>query len=243
MRLRQYILVLAKPPLSTLMIVSLCGWAVMLYQGHNMGLSEHPIWFKEQGYAQVDFILSELFNRNSLMVSSGHWLMMLVAMMSPLLIGPIRHLWRSSLSRKRWLAIVSFLISYVAIWMLAGLVLMLSVRLLQLLMIDEWFAVPGIALVLLMIWQVSPWKQASLNHCHWTPRIYPFGLTFVGDCLRYGMVAGFWCIGGCWSLMLLPLTIPWAPVSFSLMAVIELILMIERYQPSRPAVWHLPNFS
>ncbi|MHC5763717.1 copper chaperone, partial [Nostoc sp.] len=158
--------------------------------------------------------------------------------MSPLLADPIRHLWVRSLPRRRWIAIVLFLTAYVAIWMLAGVVLMLASILLQLIAGDGWLAAPGLALVLAVAWQASPWKQTCLNHCHWTPRLSPFGLAADRDCLRYGIVNGFWCVGSCWALMLLPLAA--GHTYLTLMAATGLILVVERYRPARPALWRVP---
>ncbi len=240
MRLITYLSVFAEPPFPALITVTLFGWGLMLQHGHDLGMSEHLIAVEGNGYSQISQELHATLHSNSLALMGWYWLIMLVAMMSPLLADPIRHLWGHSLSRRRSLAIVLFLAAYVAIWMLAGVVLMLATILLQILARAGWLTAPGLALSLAVAWQSCPWKQACLNHCHWTPRLSPFGLAAARDCLRYGMVNGFWCVGACWALMLLPLAAVHAYLP--LMAAISFILVVERYRPARPARWRVPLF-
>lgn len=240
MRLSAYLSVLTEPPLPALITVTLFGWGALLQHGHALGMSEHLIAVEGNEYSQISQVLHATLHSNSLALVGWYWLIMLVAMMSPLLADPIRHLWVRSLPRRRWIAIVLFLTAYVAIWMLAGVLLMLSTILLRILAGNGWLAAPGLALALAIAWQSSPWKQACLNHCHWTPRLSPFGLAADRDCLRYGMVNGFWCVGACWALMLLPLAA--VHPYLTLMSATTLILVVERYRPARPARWRVPLF-
>jgi predicted metal-binding membrane protein len=210
----------------------------MLLQEHNLGVSAHHIVVEGNGYSQISQVLQTTLNFHSLTLMGLYWLIMLVAMMSPLLAAPFRYLWVRSLARRRWLAIILFLIAYISIWIIAGIVLMLAALLLQIMAGEKWLVAPGIALVLAVLWQSSPWKQVCLNRCHWQPRLCAFGLAAVRDCLYYGAVKGFWCVGACWALMLFPLTAVHAHLA--LMAVTALIIIIERYRPARPARWRIP---
>lgn len=230
MRLSLYLTVLAEPPFPLLITITLLGWVAMLLQGHHFGISAHLIASEGNGYSPLNF--------HSLTLMGWYWLIMLIAMMSPLLAEPIRHLWVRSLARRRWSAVILFLIGYVSIWMLAGMVLILAALLLQLIADDKWLVASGLTLVLVVLWQSSPWKQVCLNQCHWTPRLSVFGLAAVRDCLHYGIVKGFWCIGACWALMLLPLTSIHAHLA--LMATISFIILFERYRLPRQARWHIP---
>lgn len=238
MRLKDYLSILAKPPLSILVVVSSLAWVAMLVQHqHGLGSTDHfnipPI-----DECHFDFLLKTLPNTKSLAVRGWCWLVMLLAMMSPLLVEPINYLWLRSLSRKRAITIISFLIAYIAIWMLAGIGLMLVAFLLKLFSNNHWFTAFHLALILAVLWQVSPGKQICLNHCHLTPRLSPFGMAAIWDCCRYGFITGLWCIGSCWSLMLLPLSTPHKHIV--LMAVGEVIIIRERYRANRPAQWHIP---
>lgn len=238
MRLSLYLSVLAEPPFPVLITITLLGWVVMLLQGHHLGISAHLIASEGNGYSHISQALHTNLNFHSLTLMGWYWLIMLVAMMSPVLAEPMRHVWLRSLARRRWSAIILFLIGYISIWMLAGMVLMLAAHLLELIAGDKWLVAFGPALVLVVVWQVSPWKQVCLNQCHWTPGLSAFGLAAVRDSLYYGIVKGFWCIGTCWALMLLPLTSVHAHLA--LMAATSFIIIFERYRPPRPAQWRIP---
>ncbi len=238
-RLSRYISFISDPPLPTLVKVSLIAWGAMLLPGelHQL-MSGRMIAASVHGHGQMIHSLDGILSFHSLAMMVLYWLVMLVAMMSPALAQPIRHLWERSLTRRRWIAIVLFLIGYVTIWILAGVILILVAALLRFLVGEGWLGASGVGLVLAIFWQSSPWKQSCLNHCHWTPRLSPFGLTANLDCWRYGMVNGLWCVGNCWALMLLPLTV--LQTHLMIMAVVTLILMFDRYRPVRPIKWRIP---
>ena len=244
-----YLSALAEPPLPMLIAIALLGWGVLLQHrqglGHCLGMLElgtleNLIAIEGSISSQINQALQVTLPFNSLILAGGFWLIMLIAMMSPLLADPIHHLWISSLPRRRWIAVVLFLAAYVFIWMLAGVVLILTTILLRILTGDGWLATFAPILALAIAWQSSPWKQKCLNRCHWTPRLSPFGLAAGWDCLRYGIVNGFWCVGSCWALMLLPLVA--VHFHLTLMAIADVILAIERYRPARPAQWRVPFF-
>ncbi|MBO3460751.1 DUF2182 domain-containing protein [Aetokthonos hydrillicola Thurmond2011] len=237
MRLGAYLSALAEPPLPVLITVTLFGWVVMLQEGHAQGMPEFLMAIQGNGYSQSSQALHTLLHSNLLVMVGWSWLIMLVAMMTPLLADPIRHLWVRSLPRRRWLAVVLFLAGYITIWMMAGVVLMLFTLLLW---IFSWFPTLFVALALAIAWQTTPWKQACLNHCHWTPRLSPFGLAANWDCLRYGMANGLWCVGACWALMLLPLATVHVYSMLMVAIATGLILVVERYRPARPARWQVP---
>jgi predicted metal-binding membrane protein len=228
-RIRAYLSVLSEPPLPVLLTVSLVAWLLLLQNGHSMHASVHS-----EHYA-VDRV-----GTHALAQLGWSWLIMLVAMMTPLLAEPIRQLWARSLPRRRLMAIFFFAIAYVAIWMLAGFILSEIAKQLQTLSDNSWLTTPGLALLIAIVWQASPWKQVCLNYCHWKPRLSPFGLAADWDCFRFGAVKGVWCVGSCWALMFLPLVFVHA--SHLLMLVTGLILLAERYQPARPARWQIPFF-
>ena len=237
--LSRYISFINEPPLPTLLKVSLIAWGVMLLPGElHQVMSGRMIAVSVHGHGQMIHSLDGMLSFHSLAVMVLYWLVMLVAMMSPQLAQPIRHLWLRSLTRRRWIAIVLFLLGYVSIWTLAGLILMPVAALLRFFVGEGWFGASGVALLSVIFWQSSPWKQSCLNHCHWTPRLSPFGLAANLDCWRYGMVNGLWCVGNCWALMLLPLTV--LQTHLIIMAVVTLILMFDRYRPVRLAKWRIP---
>jgi len=225
MRIRLYLSVLAEPPMPALMLVSLFAWLALLLSGDSMHASGH--------HHTVDNAVVHM-----LVQSTWPWFLMVLAMMSPLLANAIHHLWVRSLSRRRIRAIIFFTVAYITVWMLAGAVLLLGAEQLKVLSSFGWFAAPATSLLIALVWQASPWKQICLNRCHLQPRLSAFGLAADGDCLRFGLVKGFFCVGTCWALMFLPLV--FVSAGLPLMLVISLFLLMEQYRPARPAQWRIP---
>lgn len=224
LRLKDYLSVLAKPPLSALTIVSSLAWALLLWQ-HHQELSN-----------QVDVILpiadnhlnllKKFFNESAI-VASRNWLIMLVAMMSPLLAESINYIWLRSLARKRTIIVTVYLTSYIAVWMIAGFSLIIGSAWMKLVCHDWWFNAFFLTSTLAILWQLSPMKEFCLNQCNYTPRISIFGLKALYDCCRYGFISGLWCIGSCWHLMLLPLSADRGQLL--LMAFGQILIVYERY--------------
>jgi predicted metal-binding membrane protein len=121
--------------------------------------------------------------------------------------------------------------------MLAGVILILGVELLKADSITGRIALL-IALLIACMWQVSPWRQICLNHCHWVSRLSLYGLAADRDCLHFGFIKGFWCVGSCWALMFFPLVS--GAAGLPLMLLITIYLFIEQYEPARPGQWGIP---
>ncbi len=223
MRIRTYLAVLAEPPMTELFIISYFAWTALLLGGHQMHGSVQPA-VDQTGI-------------HAILQSGWSWFLMLVAMMTPMLADAFRHLWVRSLPRRRWRAIAAFALAYTTIWMLAGAVLTAFADQLKTLPNGGWPAAPAIALLAAVIWQATPWKQVSLNHCHLRPRLSAFGLAADRDSFRFGVVKGFWCAGSCWAFMLLPLV--FGQAELLVMLVVSLILISEQYQPARRVGWRI----
>lgn len=223
-RMKLYLAILAEPPMPMLLLVSFGAWLVLLFTGNHGHGGEHD---HMGGVAAASRLLPSLWP----------WFLMLLAMMAPLQAPALRHLWGRSLPRRRPRAIVLFTVGYVAVWMGVGAGLVLVAAQLQVYGRGGWLA-PLTGLFLVIVWQVSPWKQICLNRCHRVPRLSAFGWEADRDCLRFGLVKGVWCVGTCWALMALPLLFTFA--SLPLMLAISLFLLVEQYQPARPARWRMP---
>jgi len=239
-RLRAVYSLIAEPPWPTLIVITMLGWGAMLLFSHELALSSLCLaatgaWY-DQGWRSLQAMLA--------FVSPAHialsWLLMLTAMMTPILAGPLYHLWVRSLARRRWRAIGVFIAAYLVVWMGMAPVLVLFVALLRI--AATWFSVPvgGLAVAIALVWQASPVKQFCLNRCHWTPRLGAFGWSADADCARYGLVNGLWCVGTCWALMLVPITAVDMPMHLGLMVIIAVVMVIERLQPAKPARWRFP---
>lgn len=232
-----------------LITVSLIAWLALLQSGHSMHGSMHYAAYAvthisaHAAHNPAHNTAQEAVHDNvpTLMHSGWSWLIMLIAMMAPLLAEPIHQLWVRSLPRRRWMAISCFVIAYVTVWMLAGGILLAAAQQLQTLDNDHGSIAAGLALLITSLWQASPWKQVCLNRCHWKPRLSAFGLAADWDCLRFGVIKGLWCVGSCWALMFLPLA--FVQAGSLLMLVVGLIMLVERWQPARPAQWRIPLYS
>jgi predicted metal-binding membrane protein len=162
------------------------------------------------------------------------WGLMLVAMMAPALILPIVDLRLGSFKRRRARATALFVVGYAAIWMAVGGVLMAGA------LVVGGFAPKGylpaaVAILLAIVWQLSPVKQRCLNRCHahFAPGAFGFGADL--DALRFGASHGVWCVGSCWALMLSPMLLPGGHVAA--MAIVAVLTFSERLEHPRPPRW------
>ncbi|PKR50534.1 hypothetical protein COO20_20545 [Thalassospira marina] len=239
-RLHAMFSLLADPPWPTLIIVTLCGWGAMLLFGRELALSSLCVaatgaWY-DQGLRSLRAMLAFV----SPMHIALSWLLMLTAMMTPILAGPLHHVWVRSLARRRWRALAVFIAAYLAVWMVMAPVLVLGVAALRMFADAISLPVSALAVVIALVWQAAPAKQYCLNHCHWLPRIGVFGWSADADCARFGLVNGLWCVGTCWALMLVPITATEMHVHLALMAGVAVIMVAERLQPARPVRWYFP---
>lgn len=129
------------------------------------------------------------------------WLVMVVAMMFPMVLEPVRATATRSLWRRRHRAIAGFLAGYLAPWALFGVVASVAVSGLR------GAGGLGASAVVLgfgaaALWQVTPAKRRALFACHKTRPIAPDGWRADRDCLRYGWMVGGACLVSCWALML-----------------------------------------
>jgi len=171
---------------------------------------------------------------NSPAALAADWALMIVAMMAPLAIAPLRHVRGRSFARRRPRAMLMFCAGYAAVWMSAG------VALAALAFVARW-AVPatlacvGLVAAVALAWQVSPAKQWFLNRCHRRPPLAAFGVAADGDALRFGLAHGAACVGACWALMLLPLVA--GPAHLAAMIAVTLFVFAERLDRAAPLTW------
>jgi len=132
----------------------------------------------------------------------GWWLVMVVAMMLPMVINPVRNTASSSLWRRRHHAVSVFLVGYIGPWLVFGLIVSLTLFELQR---QAWFRRPiavAATFAIALLWQFTRAKRRSLLACHRTRPLAPNGWRADRDCLRYGWMIGSWCFVSCWPLML-----------------------------------------
>jgi predicted metal-binding membrane protein len=221
-----------QPPV--LLAASLAGWIVLLALDRMLIL---PAICGGSSSAPADVGLTLAVNPSGLLMLA--WLTMLAAMMPPLLAAPIAYLRQRSLKRRRFRAIAVFLAGYGAIWFAAAPLMLAIVHAIRLFATATRLSPFVVAISVVLIWQASPAKQHCLNRCHRLPRLSAFGAAADLDCLRYGVTTGFWCVGTCWGLMLLPLTAD--TMHLPLMAAAAVIIFFERSRLARPARWGFPS--
>ena len=176
-----------------------------------------------------------IFATASLPGQEAEWAVMLVAMMPPLLAQPIDHVLRSSRPSGRARAVAGFTLGYGAIWMLAGVPLVLLALLLVAALGD---VAPVAALVLALTWSASPWQRRAQNRGHRVRRLSVLGWRADRDAIAYGVVHGGWCVSTCWAWMLVPLTL--ANHHLPAMMAVGLVLFIERLAPAAAPRWRWP---
>jgi predicted metal-binding membrane protein len=180
--------------------------------------------------------LRMLLDMHSLAAFTTDWALMLVAMMSPALIPPFRHIWLQSFRHRRARSTVLFVGGYGATWMVAGMVLIaLALGLHSVFQKSP----PLLAWVVFgaLVWQFSPVKQVSLNRGHAHPPLRAVGGAADRDALLFGVAHGIWCVGSCWPFMLLTLVVPNSHVA--VMAALTLLVFAERLERPVAPRWTL----
>jgi predicted metal-binding membrane protein len=234
MRIRDAMLMPVQRASAPLLAVSLAGWILMLIlerevQASSLCLSDATLSAVASG------AIATVFTANPPALVMLSWLAMLLAMMSPLLTRPIAHIRLHSLTRRRASAVAFFVSGYGMIWMLAGVVLMTASVELQ--MFADKAGVPAltIAAAIVIAWQTTPLRQHALIRCHRLPCLSAFGSEAGLDCIRFGLMHGFWCVVTCAPLMLVPLAAP--EIHLPLLAALSAGLLLERLAPARQPAW------
>jgi predicted metal-binding membrane protein len=135
------------------------------------------------------------------------WVLMIVAMMGPLLAGPIHHLWHRSFARHRPRAIFLFLTAYVVVWCCVCALLTFGLSATDGYKADVAVLVP-LTLILAALWQLLPSKRHALLRCHQRPPLSVFGVRAWLDPIQFAVRLGFWCAVSCWPFMLASMATP-----------------------------------
>jgi predicted metal-binding membrane protein len=130
-----------------------------------------------------------------------HWLVMVLAMMLPLVIDPIRGVAARSLWPRRHRAVGGFLLGYLSVWLVAGIVISLAIAEVRLDHHLRNLPAVAVAFAVAALWQLTPAKRWAIRACHKTLPIAPCGWRADRDCFRYGLMIGTSCLVSCWALM------------------------------------------
>ena len=210
-----------------LLLASLSGWLALVWIELRLPMAQLCRASLSAGRGPDPAVLSWLVSGLALASAA-----MVLAMMPLLLAGPVSHLWTRSLARRRWRALALFSLTYGVIWTMAALVLLVMAAVVA----GTWLGVM-LVLALALAWQCTPARQRCLNRCHRVPRLAAFGWAADRDCLVYGASAALWCIGACWALMLLAMSL--AEVHLVGILVVSVFLVAERRLPARAERWRL----
>ena len=167
------------------------------------------------------------------------WTLMTVAMMLPTSTPLVLLFYRMVAERSNAGWLVTLLVGgYLVAWALFGVAVHLASRLLQAWAGgNEWLTAhpwaPGSAIFLLAgVYQFTPWKYACLDKCR-SPMsflVQHWGGKRVGaDALRLGFHHGAYCVGCCWSLMLLMFAV--ATGGLGWMLLLGIVMAAEKNLP------------
>ena len=164
----------------------------------------------------------------------GAWLAMLLAMAPLVLRNEIALLWQSNLPRRRWPAILTFVVGYGLPWLALGFAWAW--------LLAEYSPSGTVligALVVVLLWQCAPLRQRCLNLCHRLPTLRVFGSGMLLDTGRFGLRTGALCCLICGPAMLLAMSV--SAYHLAAMFIVTAIATIERYLPARRPAWQLPR--
>jgi predicted metal-binding membrane protein len=167
------------------------------------------------------------------------WTLMMVAMMLPSSL-PLVTLFRTLIRQRpdrTWL-VVLLITGYLGIWMLFGVMVYIShwglhQGLEEIVWLEANAWVPGaVTLVLAGLYQFTPLKYQCLDKCrsplsfimgHWQ------GSHEQAQAFRLGVHHGIFCIGCCWSLMLLMFVVGMANIGW--MLALGIVMAVEKNMP------------
>ncbi|MGH3887533.1 MAG: DUF2182 domain-containing protein [Pseudonocardiaceae bacterium] len=140
-------------------------------------------------------------------VAIGGWALMSVAMMVPVTLPAVRHVGLNSIRRRRRWAMGVYVASYVAVWVLFGVLALGLVWALR--STGAWSTDLGDrqlvvgALVIATGWQLTTWKRRAVVACQRTVPLPPTGWRADYGCAHFGVRQAGRCVISCWPLMLL----------------------------------------
>lgn len=215
------------------LVISAATWLLLLVEPESMRMFAHC---SATGFGAIPLPASlQMLLAMSLPASLvAGWALMLVAMMSPVLIAPVRHIRLRSFTHRRARSIALFVSGYGAIWMALGCVLLAIELVVKLYAPLSYLPAAGVVLIA-FVWQFSPIKQRCLNRCHAHTELAAFGAAADFDALRFGMTHGIWCAGSCWLLMLFPMLLPQGHIIA--MAAVAVLIFCERLEQPMPPCW------
>ena len=213
-----------------LLVVSLCGWMLQIAGAFGRGSLESVVALCSGGQVVLFDPGSVGHEHDARMLE---WAAMVVGMAPLVLRNEIAFLWSGNLPRRRWSAIAMFACGYCLPWLGLGFFWT------GLIAFERLGGGPVVLLAALVVaWHCSPTRQRLLNDCHLRPALRVFGAAMLADAGRFGLRSGSNCCALCGPAMMLAMMLP--NHHLVAMAIVTLLVTIERYLPARRLVWRFP---
>jgi predicted metal-binding membrane protein len=156
------------------------------------------------------------------------WLLMSFAMMVPATLPAVRHVALNSIDARRARAMTSYVIAYVAVWGLFGVIAFTLIESSRMLLASSDWALVAIVLAIATVWQLTRIKRRAISACKRTVPLPPDGLRADRACARFGVMQAWRCILACWPLMLLMAAMPHPHPLLPMIALTVIVLVEER---------------
>ena len=159
------------------------------------------------------------------------WLAMMIAMMLPAM-TPVVKLYALASGQRRVAPLPYFVAGYLVMWLFLGVPAYFAWRALQIPLAEgaEWVArLAGGAFIAAGVWQFTPLKEMCLRHCR-SPM--SFFLRYGGriqrplGASRMGATHGVFCIGCCWAMFVVLVTI--GTMNIGWMLVLTALIVSEK---------------
>ena len=159
------------------------------------------------------------------------WLAMMIAMMLPAM-TPVVKLYALASGQRRVAPLPYFVAGYLVTWLLLGVPAYFAWRALQIPLAEgaQWVArLAGGAFIAAGVWQFTPLKEMCLRHCR-SPM--SFFLRYGGrierplGASRMGATHGVFCIGCCWAMFVVLVTI--GTMNIGWMLVLTALIVTEK---------------
>ena len=214
-------------------VLSLLVWLLLVADvfaaAHEKGNSRNFIYCTPEGAAQITIHpANEL--QSILQFGLLPWILMVIAMMYPLVIDPVRHVAFSIKRKDRDLGIASFLLGYTITWTIAGIFFLSLLFFLDTAIGDRTpltgnlIQLSGFLFAAVLVW--LPGRLKKMAKCKQTMPICIHGWRLYRDSLHFGLQTGFSCLNICWAIMAALMLIHHNVV---LMFMVTIVLIYERY--------------
>jgi predicted metal-binding membrane protein len=137
--------------------------------------------------------------------------------MLPLALPGARHVATNSFRSRQLRALGVFAAAYLLPWLGFGLVAGAAIGLTQGAGVAGRTLLLGL-LVLVTVWQLTPWKRQAVLSCNATVPLPPFGLRADVACAEFGARQSLRCLAACGPLMTLMVVAPHGLAGLTLMA-------------------------